>query len=293
MTAEVDDLTAEQRRADADVDEVDHAVGRAQTVDRVPHRAGADAGDAAGDAAVVADARAIRHAQRRDPRWRHGVLAMEPSFWQQRWREGRVGFHQDRVTPLLEDHWNAIGVPAGGCVFVPLAGKSLDMLWLAARGYRVLGVELSPIAVEQFFAEHQLLPTRRESRYGIHYVAGEIELICGDAFALDAEILAPCAGVYDRAALIALPADMRQRYVDQVYARLPTGCRGLLVTMEYPPHQKDGPPFGVDEDEVRRLYAPDWAVESLARSDILASQPGFIAEGVTALHAAAYRLWRR
>lgn len=218
---------------------------------------------------------------------------MEPSFWQQRWREGRVGFHQDRVTPLLEECWSAIDVPPGACVFVPLAGKSLDMLWLAAQGYRVLGVELSPIAVEQFFSEHQLLPTRRESTYGIHYVAGEIELICGDAFGLDADILATCSGVYDRAALIALPADMRHRYVDQLYARLPSGCRGLLVTLEYPPHQKEGPPFTVDEDEVRRLYARDWSVELLERRDILASQPGFIADGVTALHTAAYRLLRR
>jgi len=218
---------------------------------------------------------------------------MDPSFWQQRWREGRIGFHQDRVTLLLEELWHAVDVPAGACVFVPLAGKSLDMLWLASRGYRVLGVEVSPLAVDQFFSEHHLSPTRRESKYGTHYVAAEIELICGDAFALDADVLGTCAGVYDRAALIALPADMRQRYAHQLYARLPSGCRGLLVTLEYPPHQKDGPPFTVDEDEVRRLYARDWSVELLERRDILASQPGFIAEGVTALHTAAYRLRRR
>ncbi len=218
---------------------------------------------------------------------------MEPLFWQQRWQEGRIGFHQDRVTPLLERYWDAIDLAPGACVFVPLAGKSLDMLWLAGRGHRVLGIELSPIAVEQFFSEHQLSPNRSTSQYGIHYVAGEIELICGDVFALDADVLAGCAGVYDRAALIALPAGMRQRYVDQVYARLPPGCRGLLVTLEYPPQQKAGPPFPVDEVEVRRLFARDWAVELLERQDILASQPGFLAEGVTALHTAAYRLLRR
>jgi thiopurine S-methyltransferase len=181
----------------------------------------------------------------------------------------------------------------GECVFVPLAGKSLDMLWLAARGYRVLGVELSKLAVEQFFSEHQLLPTRRDCAYGTHYVAGEIELICGDAFALEADILGRCMGVYDRAALIALPAEMRHRYAHQLYARLPSGCRGLLVTLEYPPQEKDGPPFPVNEDEVRRLYAHDWTIEVLERCDILASQPGFIAEGVTALHTAAYSLRRR
>jgi thiopurine S-methyltransferase len=218
---------------------------------------------------------------------------MDPNFWQQRWREGRVGFHQDRVTPLLEEFWGAIDLAPGACVFVPLAGKSLDMLWLAARGYRVLGVELSHLAVEQFFSEHQLLPSRRESAYGVHHVAGEIELICGDAFALDAGILERCTGVYDRAALIALPADMRERYARDVYAHLPSGCHGLMVTLEYPPHQKQGPPFTVDEDEVQRLYARDWSIEVLARRDILAGQPGFVAEGVTSLETVAYRIRRR
>lgn len=218
---------------------------------------------------------------------------MDPDFWRQRWREGRVGFHQDRVTPLLEQYWDAVDIPPGECVFVPLAGKSLDMLWLAARGYRVLGVELSHLAVEQFFSEHQLLPTRRDSAYGSHYVAGDIELVCGDAFALDADALGRCAGVYDRAALIALPTNLRERYAHQLYARLPPGCRGLLVTLDYPPHEKSGPPFPVDEDEVRHLYAHDWAVDMLERRDILASQPAFAAEGVTALHTAAYSLRRR
>ncbi|MEO6264756.1 MAG: thiopurine S-methyltransferase [Luteimonas sp.] len=218
---------------------------------------------------------------------------MEPDFWQQRWREGRIGFHQEHVTPLLQQHWDAIGVPAGGRVFVPLAGKSLDLLWLAARGHRVLGVELSQLAVEQFFAEHGLTTTLRESEYGTHYSAAEIELVCGDAFALDADVLADCTGVYDRAALIALPPEMRKRYAAELYARLPAGCRGLLVTLEYPQHEKDGPPFSVHEDEVRALYGRDWAVEVLERGDILVAQPGFVAEGVTSLHTVAYRLQRR
>jgi thiopurine S-methyltransferase len=52
---------------------------------------------------------------------------VDPDFWQQRWRDNQIGFHQQQVTPLLEQYWDAIGVAAGGQVFVPLAGKSLDM----------------------------------------------------------------------------------------------------------------------------------------------------------------------
>lgn len=218
---------------------------------------------------------------------------MHPDFWHDRWREGRIGFHQDKPTPLLLKHWPTLDVAPGAQVFVPLAGKSLDLAWLAAQGYRVLGVELSQLAVEQFFAEHGLVPSRRTSRYGTHYEASGIELVCGDAFALDADILAGCSAVFDRAALIALPADLRERYVRELYARLPTGCRGLLVTLEYPAHEKDGPPFTVPEAEVRALYGRDWDVDVLERRDILAQQRLFAEEGVTALETVVYRLRRR
>lgn len=217
---------------------------------------------------------------------------MDPDFWHQRWHEGRIGFHQDRVTPLLELYWDAVGVPADGQVFVPLAGKSLDMAWLAARGHRVLGVELSPLAVQQFFASQQLTPTVRSSRYGAHHSAGAIEIICGDAFAVDAALLADCSGIYDRAALIALPPPLRERYASELYARLPRGCRGLLVTLDYPQQEKQGPPFSVAAEEVQSRFGRDWTLELLERRDILASQPGFVAEGVSALHTSAWRLQR-
>lgn len=218
---------------------------------------------------------------------------MDPDFWHQRWREGRIGFHQDQPTPLLLEHWPALGLAPGSQVFVPLAGKSLDLVWLAAQGHRVLGVELSPLAVDQFFTGHGLTPDVHESRYGRHYRAGDIELICGDAFNLDAEALAGCAAVYDRAALIALPPELRRRYVCELHAQLPAGCRGLLITLEYPPHEKQGPPFAVPEAEVYELYGHDWTVATLERRDILAQQPAFAAEGVSQLVTAAYRLTRK
>lgn len=108
------------------------------------------------------------------------------------------------------------------------------MHWLASQGHRVLGVELSPLAVTQFFDEAGLQPQRHTSAAGEHFIAGPIEIICGDAFALDASVLADCTAVYDRAALVALPAELRQRYLQTVYVQLPTHCRGLLITLEYP-----------------------------------------------------------
>jgi len=81
--------------------------------------------------------------------------------------------------------------------------------------------------------------------------------------------------------------------VYELHARLPSGCRGLLVTLDYPLAEKQGPPFPFDADEVHRLYDRDWDIELLERRDILGTQPGFIAEGVTALHTEGWRIHRR
>jgi thiopurine S-methyltransferase len=218
---------------------------------------------------------------------------METAFWRQRWQDNQIGFHQERPTPLLLRHWPAVGVQPGSRVFLPLCGKSLDLVWFAAQGYRVLGVELSILAVERFFAEQDLQAEFTDSRLGRHFRSGPIEIICGDAFALDERTLADCDAVFDRAALIALPETMRRRYVDELYARLPTDCRGLLITLEYPQDEKRGPPFSVVEREVRERFEPQWQLDVLERSAILAQQPAFIADGVSALDTVVYRLARR
>ena len=217
---------------------------------------------------------------------------MNPDFWHQRWHDNQIGFHQAEPTPLLQKHWAAVGAPAGGKVFVPLAGKSLDMLWFAAQGHRVLGVELSELAVAQFFAENGLRPEIRDTHYGRHYEAGGIELILGDAFGLDADLLRDCDAVFDRAALIALPPELRRRYANELYAKLPAGCRGLLITLEYPQAERDGPPFSVPGDEVRALYGRDWDIDLLERRPIPPEHPGFVS-GVSKLDTAAYALRRR
>ena len=218
---------------------------------------------------------------------------MEPDFWHERWQDGRIGFHQAHPLPLLCKHWPALSLAPGSRVFVPLCGKSVDMAWLAGQGHRVLGVELSGLAVQQFFDERGLSPSKRDTHLGVHYSAGPYELICGDAFALDEATLADCAAVYDRAALIALPPPLRERYAATTWQRLPAGCEGLLITLEYPQAQKAGPPFSVEEAEVRGLLEPGWAVSVQERRDILADEPRFAEAGVTSLRTTVYTLRRR
>lgn len=217
---------------------------------------------------------------------------MDADFWLERWREGRTHFHQQRVTPLLQKYWPTLELPAGSQVLVPLCGKSLDMLWLAAQGLRVLGSELSQLAVEQFFSENDLQPAIHQSALGRHYVAGNIEIICGDIFNLDAATLNACSGVYDRAALVALPAAMRAQYVSHVYGQLSDQYRGILITLDYPQAEMDGPPFSVQDPEVQTLYAAHSEARVIDRRDILDKEPKFLAQGVSSLDTVVYRLQR-
>lgn len=218
---------------------------------------------------------------------------METEFWLQTWRDGKIGFHRDAPMPLLVQYWPSLELAADSRVLVPLCGKSLDLLWLAEQGHRVLGVELSPLAVQRFLKEHALDAEVHESAQGIHHVAGNIEIIQGNVLNLDDATLASCQAIYDRAAVIALPADMRRRYAERVYARLAPDCKGLMITLDYPQQQMQGPPFSVDAQEVHDLLGDVWSIDLLERRDILAQQPSFLERGITQLHTGIFRLHRR
>jgi thiopurine S-methyltransferase len=218
---------------------------------------------------------------------------MDAEFWLERWRDGRTHFHQTRVTPLLAKYWPTLELAAHSKILVPLCGKSLDMLWLAEQGHQVLGAELSSLAVEQFYAENGLTPTVREADRGRYYAAGRIEIYCGDIFDLPPETLAECTGVFDRAALVALPEPMRARYVDDVYGQLASDYRGLLITLDYEQTQMDGPPFSVPADEVQRLYGSHSTATLIDRRDILDKEPKFQSRGVAQLDSLVFCLEAR
>ena len=215
---------------------------------------------------------------------------MEPEFWQERWARNQIGFHLPEVNPYLQRHWSQLALVEGARVLVPLCGKSLDLMWLASHGLRVMGVELSEQAVEAFFSEQNLVPriTRRDA-FTV-YQTDLIEVWCGDFFALDAEALAGCTALYDRAALIALPPLMRAQYAEHLSRLLPSGCQGLLITLDYDQSQKAGPPFAVTDDEVKVLFGSDWTVKTLQEQDVLGESWKFVQEGVTRLDERVYRL---
>ncbi|SCY41667.1 thiopurine S-methyltransferase [Pseudomonas sp. NFACC37-1] len=217
---------------------------------------------------------------------------MEPEFWHKRWSSNQIGFHLPEVNPYLQHFWPQLGLARGSRVLVPLCGKSLDLLWLAHQGYSVLGVELSEKAATDFFLEHQLEP--RVSEEGVFKVfrAADIEIRCGDFFALDREDVADCTALYDRAALIALPAPMRERYAAHLQRILSNGV-GLLITLDYNQDEMPGPPFSVGNDEVQRLLGDVWRLEVLQEQDVLGESWKFLQAGVTRLDERVYRISSR
>lgn len=218
---------------------------------------------------------------------------MESTFWHDRWARNQIGFHLPEVNPYLQRHWPGLGLVGGARVLVPLCGKSLDLMWLAQQGCQVLGVELSEKAVEEFFQEQGLAAQVSQRGSFKVYQAGTIELWCGDFFELSREDVAGCAALYDRAALIALPPLMRERYAAHFQAIAPQVQSGLLISLDYEQALKAGPPFAVSDEEVRRLLAGRWLLSVLEQRDILAESSKFAQGGVTRLEERVYQLAQR
>jgi thiopurine S-methyltransferase len=180
------------------------------------------------------------------------------TFWHDRWAQGQIGFHEGKPNDLLVAHVDRLEAAGAKLrILVPLAGKASDVWWLAQRGHDVVGVELVPQAVEAFFREKGLEDRKERRALGRHeaFTANGVTMVVADFFALDPAVVGPFDAVYDRAALIALDPDARERYVAQCRALSKPGARTLLVSAAYDQSKAEGPPWSVDEPTVRKLYA--------------------------------------
>lgn len=179
---------------------------------------------------------------------------MKESFWHDCWENGRLGFHQDEFHPLLTQWFSQWAASSDKTVFVPLCGKSHDMVYIA-QTHKVLGVELSGIACGDFFIEHQLSYALTQVPHYQRFKGADIELLAGDIFKLSANDVAHCELIFDRAALIALPQALQNRYVEHLRQIFPQGCKLFLLTLEYPDGELEGPPFSVEQTRVEQLFA--------------------------------------
>ncbi|KFZ38882.1 thiopurine S-methyltransferase [Shewanella mangrovi] len=217
---------------------------------------------------------------------------MEPQFWHERWENQQLGFHQQQVNHFLKQHWPELNLSAGS-VFVPLCGKSVDMCYLAELGHQVVGSEFSEIAVRQFFAENGLTPTIVAGELVSRYQQDNYQLLLGDFFALSADDVRDCVAFYDRASMVALPEEMRQRYARQLADILPSGCCGLVILLEYPQALLAGPAFSVSQAWLTAHMGEHFTIEQLASYDVLQENQKFVKNGVPWLQENVYRITRK
>jgi thiopurine S-methyltransferase len=215
---------------------------------------------------------------------------MKKEYWLERWEREDTAFHQDEINPYLREYWHELHLAKNSEVFVPLCGKSRDMLWLRDQGSSVLGVELSAQAVEAFFLETGQTPQHSSGERFDRWEANGITILCGDFFNVTKDDLRNASAVYDRGSLVALPPEMRRRYADHLMNCLPQGTQILLLTFDYPQQEMEGPPFAVSQDEVEALYHEHAKISLLARVDVLAKNPRFQQRGLTRLHESVFLL---
>jgi len=221
---------------------------------------------------------------------------MDPAFWRQTWSDDRIGFHQTRPNGRLVAHWPTLELAADTPVFVPLCGKSLDLLWLHERGHPVIGVELSEKAVRAFFEEnalsHRHRPDGHFERWSGRGAAAGIELLVGDFFELAPTDLDGVGAVYDRASLIAMNDALRGRYARHLAHLLPVDCDGLLVTIDYDPSRMQGPPFPVPAATVHDLLGEAFDIDELAHYSGAERLGNLADRGLESLDERVHRLRR-
>lgn len=218
---------------------------------------------------------------------------MQPSFWHDKWDAQQIGFHLSAVNPLLVQYWPQLQLAADRQVFVPLCGKSLDMCFLAEQGHDVVACELNDLAVSQFYQENNLAYSVDKVGEHQRYQTEQITIYQGDIFTLNRLNMENVTAFYDRAALIAWPEAMRVNYAKQLASLIPVGSVGLLITLDYPQAELNGPPFAISDDWVMANMSDDFEIECLAANDALADNPSFVKKQVSSLTESVYKLTRR
>ena len=215
---------------------------------------------------------------------------MQAEFWHQRWQAGEIGFHKHEYNAHMTRFIDLLGIEQGDNILVPLCGKSLDMIWLRDQKFNVTGIEISPIAVADFFSENDIEHEISEHAWGKAYRSKNLDILCADFFDIGPADLPHTDGVYDRASLIALPEAMRPDYVKHLADLIPDTSRSLLITLDYPQQEMGGPPFSISESDVNQLFADLFIIEPIYSEDCLINEPRFQAKGLSRLDERVFLL---
>jgi thiopurine S-methyltransferase len=218
---------------------------------------------------------------------------MEKDFWLEKWTKGEIGFHQSEYNKQLLKALSLLKKEVISTVFVPLCGKSLDLLAIKEYGYKVIGVELSEMACIDFFKENKIAFEVSEDGEFKKFVGRDLTLYCGDFFKLTREHLKDISLIYDRAALIALPKKLRNQYIEHLMSIAPKKINYILINLDYGEmeiHQERlGPPFSVTQKEIDHLITPYFKThQQISSKEMPCENPRVKAKGVDTWKVEAY-----
>ena len=172
------------------------------------------------------------------------------------WDQERPGFDQDRVNSFLFEYAPFTETEKKS-ILVPLAGRSIDLVYLSERFRKVVAVEWVESAIVDFFKINGWEATKS----GMTYQSKNIEFFCGDFFEVAEKYIKECDCLYDRASLVALSLDLRKRYYEVLERTLSPDKECMFVTLNRA--DENGPPFHVSEDELK-MHLPHCELKLLA-----------------------------
>ena len=156
----------------------------------------------------------------------------------------------------------------------------------------MVGVEFSEIAVNEFFNENKINANVYDSAHFKQFKSDGITIFQGDYYQLNPEKLPKFDFIYDRAALVAMPKDRRDAYVNHLLEFLSADTRLLLVSLDYQQHEMAGPPFAVSEQQVQSLFSNQCSIQPLDRTDQLANNAHLKQKGLSGLTETVYLIQR-
>lgn len=218
---------------------------------------------------------------------------MSVEYWITRWQQQNIGFHLHEINPALLKTLPRLAVKKQQRCLLPLCGKSLDLIYLEKVFEHVIGIELSPLAVETFFSEQQR-PAAIESQadFRVYKNAG-LSLYCGDFFNFRKAFCPSIDLIYDRAALVALPVADRKRYIEHIKLFFSEHTVMFLITLQYAQTEMDGPPFSVESVEIEAGFGEQFRIELLETTDLVSNNSNLKNRNLSRLHECCYKIQKK
>ena len=159
-------------------------------------------------------------------------LTVVQTGWLEKWKKAEIPWHKPEVDNNVQRHLEELtqGQPSAS-ILVTWCGKSVDMPWLCSQGYNVVGIELSAVAVRQFFEENKIpystsVTTQANGEEFVVYQAQDrkLTIFLGDYYKLTPDLAGTFEAIWDNNAFGSSPPADRLQYISVLASLLMDEC---------------------------------------------------------------------